>query len=968
MKKLFKKTTSLLLALVLILSIAPMSASALTAEETLNYLSYEIEDGEVTVNGCRNPNGDELIIPDTIEGYPVTTIGKYAFSSGSKITKLTLPDTIQTIENHAFNNCAQLTEINIPKSLKNIGDTAFYYCYFDKVEFDENNPYLSYESYTLFSKDKTELIRYIGPNNVSNYVVNENVKVIKPYAFAEVKMNEITLNDGLETIQEYAFYYSALTSLDIPDSVTTIEDGAFFGNSELASIKFGAGLKKIGEIFSANNVITELTIPDTVEAIGSEAFNFFRKLETVNLSSGVKNIESQAFRLWVVKEFTVAEDNENFATQDGVLFNKDKTELVAYPDGRGATTYTVPENVEKIGAYSFYETQNATNVVFTQNVSEIGEYAFAKSKIATVNLPDNIKKVGDYAYVDCLIKDFSLGNGVEYIGDCAFWDALAMYDELKQDEFFPSIIIPASVKHIGARALMGYERLALFIEVDPDNQHYVTEDNILFDKAKKTLVQYSDFRNNSLEDCRESYTVPDSVEVIGEYAFYGDICNSEITLGKNVKVIGENAFRNSFLRKITFNDGLETIGEYAFSGVDIDFNLPDSVTTIDKGAFSVTGSPYRFVIPPQVTVINERTFNGYQEVVIPVSVKKICRFAFDDELWCVYYEGNVDQWNEIELEAKLYGAIIYYDSFTDDHEHTGKTWTLTKKPTCTEVGVETRFCTVCRKVLEERTVKANGHQGYLTQTYHSNDCTINGKVCRVCSVCDEVLAVIQEPVGHQLGEWEVKTPADCDENGVEARYCTVCKKEIETREIAALGHTAGDWVVTTEPTCIHKGEKTLYCATCNEALETSEVDITDHTQGEWVVTKSPSYTQSGEMTLYCSVCGKIMETKIIDKVTSEVVGVRLADITLNYKDEVTLFPTVSVEGRPSYTVSYSVEDDSVASIVGGKLTGLKRGTTNVTVSVTDTHGNVYQDNCKVEVKLSLWQWIIEIFLFGWLWY
>ena len=99
-------------------------------------------------------------------------------------------------------------------------------------------------------------------------------------------------------------------------------------------------------------------------------------------------------------------------------------------------------------------------------------------------------------------------------------------------------------------------------------------------------------------------------------------------------------------------------------------------------------------------------------------------------------------------------------------------------------------------------------------------------------------------------------------------------------------------------------------------------------------------------------------------------SVSVDNITINYKDSVTLKPTVTADPGAQYTVKYESSNPNVVKVneKTGEVTGMKRGTATITVTVTDTTGNTVSDTCKVTVKYTVWQWIIKILLFGWIWY
>ncbi len=147
----------------------------------LSDLTFSTTNGEVTITDCDPAATGELVIPDNIEGSPVTSIGEWAFNR-SRLTSITIPDSVTSIGNEAFGLCTRLTSITIPDSVTTIGDGAFYRC---------------------------------------------------------SALTSITIGNGVTSIGERAFSScSDLTSITIPDSVTSIGDSAFLECSSLSSITF----------------------------------------------------------------------------------------------------------------------------------------------------------------------------------------------------------------------------------------------------------------------------------------------------------------------------------------------------------------------------------------------------------------------------------------------------------------------------------------------------------------------------------------------------------------------------------------------------------------------------------------------------------------------------------------------------------------------------------------------------------
>ena len=124
----------------------------------------------------------------------------------------------------------------------------------------------------------------------------------------------------------------------------------------------------------------------------------------------------------------------------------------------------------------------------------------------------------------------------------------------------------------------------------------------------------------------------------------------------------------------------------------------------------------------------------------------------------------------------------------------------------------------------------------------------------------------------------------------------------------------------------------------------------------------------GEWESYSLVAGGVTINAIytaLPKVNSVSVG----DLSLNYKMSASLNPAISSDDGAKYTVTYTSSDTSVARVdENGKVYGAKRGSADITVTVTDEYGNTVSDTCKVNVTYAWWQWIIVIVLFGWIWY
>lgn len=216
---------------------------------------------------------------------------------------------------------------------------------------------------------------------------------------------DISIPDNVITIGNDAFGACiGLTNIYIPNNVNIIGDNAFAGCYKLTNATIGENVTYIGSgAFSACG-IASIIIPDNVITIGIGAFAYCLNL----------------------KEFFVSEQNRNYSTIDGVLFNKDKTILVDYPNAK-SSVYIIPDFVSTIGAYAFYNCQDLTDITIPQSVTTIEAMAFHGTKLNIVTIPDHVTKVGDYAFAACYeLKKVVIPNSNISFGDNVFYgdDAL----------------------------------------------------------------------------------------------------------------------------------------------------------------------------------------------------------------------------------------------------------------------------------------------------------------------------------------------------------------------------------------------------------------------------------------------------------------------------------------------------------------------------------------------------------------
>ena len=456
-----------------------------------------------------------------------------------------------------------------------------------------------------------------------------------PWSSYRDSIKSVIIGNGVTSIDGSAFRECiSLISVTIPNSVTSIDWFAFYGCTGL----------------------TGVTIPDSVTSIGSSAFEGCTSLTDVTIPDSVTSIGHTAFgRCNSLTGIWVAENNPNYSSDEkGLLFNKDKTELLQCPRGY-AGDYAIPDSVTNICDSAFWACTGLTDVTIPDSVTGIEGFAFwACTGLTSVTIPDSVTNIGDSAFLYCTgLTSLTIGNGVTSIGISAF-DGCD-----------------------GLKAV------------------YIT------DIAAWCEINFSDLLSNPLIKARNLYlngvlvtnlTIPDNVTSIGCYSFCG--CGlTSVVIGSSVTSIGKAAFDYcDALTSVTIGNSVTSIGENAFSfcfGLK-SVTIPDSVTSIGDFAFGFCDALTNITIPSSVTSIGSSAF-------------LMCSGLTD-----VYFLGTEEEWNAIEIGSYneyLTDANIH---FVEPHAHSYTP--VVTAPTCTEQGYTTHTCTVCGDSYVDSFVDALGHK------------------------------------------------------------------------------------------------------------------------------------------------------------------------------------------------------------------------------------------------------------------
>jgi hypothetical protein len=345
------------------------------------------------------------------------------------------------------------------------------------------------------------------------------------------------------------------------------------GDVVIASTYNGYPVTMIAErafVFCSN--LLSVIIPNSVTNLGDGAFKNCTSLATVEIGSGVTYIPTWTFSgCTSLTNFSMDTANSVYSSLDGVLFDKAKENLIAFPVGR-AGTYVVPEGVRSVGHFAFYERSRLASVTIGNSVTNIGLSSFTWcTSLTNVTVGDSVITIGSMTFNGCSnLMNLTIGTNVTFIGNSAFSFCTSL----------ASVTIPASVEVGGA---FGGCASLTNISVDAANRVYSSLDGVLLNKTKTKLILFPGGRGGS-------YVIPKSVTTIEHASFSYCAGLTDLTVGNSVTNIGNFAFNFcTSLTNVTIPNSVTAlrVGTFNFCTnlTSVTF-LGDAPSLPDEGAFS----------------------------------------------------------------------------------------------------------------------------------------------------------------------------------------------------------------------------------------------------------------------------------------------------------------------------------------------------------------------------------------------
>lgn len=514
----------------------------------------------------------------------VTSIGKRAFLSCSKMTDVTIPEGVTSIGEEAFGGeglygslyCGSLTSITIPNSVTSIGTDAFDYCKnlssvnmgsgvtsigdgaFSNCSGLEDVYIIDIDAWCRIafeSADATPMCYaknlYLNGKPVTSVAVPQDVTALN-YTFRGFKdLTQVTLPDSLTSIGDYAFYScSSLVSISIPDGVTEIGNSAFCGCSKLINASVGGGVTVIDKYaFDSCSSLVRIAIPDSVTSIGGWAFSGCSSLASITIGSGVASIGSQAF--WGCSSLTDVYLTDMDAWCQ-ITFNNNKYSHSSTPmcyakniylKGKAIASVTMPLDITAVQDDTFYGFRDLVTVTIPDGVTGIGERAFyGCGSLTGITIPDSVTSIGGSAFSGCSsLASITIPDSVTSIGADAFEKCTSMQ----------SITVGSGVTDIDD-AFSGCKKL---------ESVYITDVaawcGITFASNAANPLYYA--KNLYLNGAKvETLEIPEEVQVISSYAFVNATCIQGVAIPKSLVGVAANAFTGCSGIKKVYYAGSET--------------------------------------------------------------------------------------------------------------------------------------------------------------------------------------------------------------------------------------------------------------------------------------------------------------------------------------------------------------------------------------------------------------------------
>lgn len=381
--------------------------TSFAAVEKYECWSYKVNNGEVTITDCIDDTPGAMVIPDTIEGHPVTAIDSDAFFKCDRIKSLTIPGSITSIGSRAFSGCKKIESITIHEGVTDIGEAAFSGCD-SLVEISIPNSVISMDGGV-----------FAGCDMIKTITIPDGVQSIGKEMFKNCKrLEKVVLGKSCASVGEMCFdSCEALTSIEVDENNMHLSslDGNLYSKDKTEFIQYALGKEDKTLIipegvtsvrsysFWGNENIESVIFPKTIAYIGKKAFYGCNSLKIVSIACGNGTvIDEGAFRsCHYLKRVILGNGVASIGSG-------------AFDFCSSIKSITIPDSVTSLGDHAFSSCENLKSVIIGDGITSIGADTFSQCiKLASITIPNSISFIGDYAFGSILGIDDVYYTGTE---------------------------------------------------------------------------------------------------------------------------------------------------------------------------------------------------------------------------------------------------------------------------------------------------------------------------------------------------------------------------------------------------------------------------------------------------------------------------------------------------------------------------------------------------------------------------
>ena len=558
-----------------------------------------LQDNTVEITGYHGED-EEIVIPSMINSKEVTSIGEEAFKNNTTLKKIKLPNTVKEVKDNAFENCSELIELDLNKEIESYGLNLLLGC--NKLEtlssalFDGN-------MMSFFDYDMNNV-----PNSLSTFILkNTNYTSVSKYFNYFTNDYNVVLDDSWTSIPASMFYNNMqLINIVIPNSVEVIGSNSFRNCQNLDGVLIPNSVTRIEHFaFSSCRSLTSIVIPGSVKYLGSSIFAYCSSLSDLTISNGVEYIDNSAF--WYCTALTSVYIPQSVIELGSSSKGNQYATAVSYNIFRGCTnleSVVVDENNpiydSRNNCNAIIETSTNTllvgckSTIIPNTVEIIEANSFNDCLFETINIPNSVTRINGFAFSSCTnLLYINIPDSVIEIGDSSF----------EYCRKLESIIIPQSVQIIGKACFENYCGL-----------------NNVFYNGSRAQWYNIDFGDNNTTLLNSNINIEFDSDVTSLEYITNDNYSYILT---NTNSIYEFAIAESNKDIVSFDFSTELLGM--------------DVKTIAKYAFN--------------------RCHSLRKIIITNSITRIGYGAFDIYLEDVYYDGSLEQWDNIVIADYNYGLL-----------------------------------------------------------------------------------------------------------------------------------------------------------------------------------------------------------------------------------------------------------------------------------------------------------------------